>query len=108
MVLAAQISIVARIYLNVVKLAVFHLMGAAMLLYVHHVLTLRRRRGLSLRTDSVLVVQGSLVLVVRTRERSLRLLHHDLLVTCEVVLHGLVGMPHLLLHHAGHLTSVGG
>lgn len=76
-----------------------------MLLDVHHVLALRRRRGLSLRTDSVLVLQR-LMLVVRTRERSLRWLHHDL-VTREVVLHWLVGVAHLLLHHASHLARVG-
>lgn len=105
MFLAAQIGIGASVYLNVVQLTIFDLMGATMLLNVHHVLALRRRRGLPLRTDSVLVVQR-LMLVVRTREGSLRRLHHDLLVTREVVLHWLVVVPHLLLHHASHLTRV--
>lgn len=107
MVLTSQTSIVARVYLNVVQLAVFDLMGTSVLLHIHHVLTLWRRSGLPLRADSVLVVQRRLMLLVRTREGSLRLLHHDLLVTSEVLLHGLVRVAILLLHHASHLACVG-
>ena len=106
-VLTGQTGIIARVYLNVVQLAVFDLMGTSMLLHVHHILTLRRRSGLPLGTYSVLVLQRRLMLLVRTRERSLRLLHHDLLVTSEVLLNGLVRVAHLLLHHASHLARVG-